>query len=198
MPSVALVVEDTDRELVARMAHGDENAMGDLYDRLGAPLYALAFRMLGERADAEEVVMDAFMQAWKNAETFDHQRGSVGAWLTVMVRSRAIDRGRARSRQEKKVVIHGGSEEAAGVSMHREDPSRSVEVSEERRIVMAALDGLPQAQREAIALAYYDGLSQTQIAERLQLPLGTVKTRVRDGMRKLRSVLLPLYAEQGT
>ncbi len=104
MPSVALVTEDTDRGLVARMAHGDENAMGDLYDRLGAPLYALAFRMLGERADAEEVVMDAFMHAWKNAETFDHQRGSVGAWLTVMVRSRAIDRSRARSRQEKKVV----------------------------------------------------------------------------------------------
>ncbi len=198
MPSAALVIEETDRGLVARMAHGDENAMGHLYDRLGAPLYALAFRMLGERADAEEVVMDAFMQAWQNAETFDHQRGSVGAWLTVMVRSRAIDRSRARSRQEKKVVIHGGSEEAAGVSMHREDPSRSVEVTEERRIVIAALGGLPEAQREAIALAYYDGLSQTQIAEKLQLPLGTVKTRVRDGMRKLRSVLLPLYAEQGT
>ncbi len=197
MPSVALVIEDTDRELVARMAHGDENAMGDLYDRLGAPLYALAFRMLGERADAEEVVMDAFMQAWKNAETFDHQRGSVGAWRSVFVGSRAIDRSRARSRQEK-VVIHGGSEEAAGVSTHREDPSRSVEVSEERRIVIAALGGLPEGQREAIALADYDGLSQNQIAEKLQLPLGTVKTRVRDGMRKLRSVLLPLYAEQGT
>ncbi len=197
MPSPALVIEETDRGLVARMAHGDENAMGDLYDRLGAPLYALAFRMLGERADAEEVVMDAFMQAWKNAETFDHQRGSVGAWLTVIVRSRAIDRSRARSRQQK-LVIHRGSEEAAGVSTHREDPSRSVEMSEERRIVIAALGGLPEGQREAIALAYYDGLSQTQSAEKLQLPLGTVKTRVRDGMRKLRSVLLPLYAEQGT
>ncbi len=197
MPSAALVIEETDRGLVAGMAHGDENAMADLYDRLGAPLYALAFRMLGERADAEEVVMEAFMQAWKNAETFDHRRGSVGAWLTVMVRSRAIDRCRARSRQEK-VVVHGGSEEAAGVSTQREDPSRSVEVSEQRRIVIAALNGLPEAQREAIALAYYDGLSQTQIAEKLQLPLGTVKTRIRDGMRKLRSVLLPLYAEQGT
>ncbi len=197
MPSPALVVEETDRGLVARMAQGDENAMGDLYDRLGAPLYALAFSMLGERADAEEVVMDAFMQAWKNAETFDHQRGSVGAWLTVIVRSRAIDRSRARSRQEK-VVVHGGSEEVAGVSTHWEDPSRSVEVSEERRMVIAALGGLPEGQREAIALAYYDGLSQTQIAEKLQLPLGTVKTRIRDGMRKLRSVLLPLYAEQGT
>ena len=197
MPNTTLVVEETDRGLVARMARGDENAMGDLYDHFGEPLYALALGMLGERADAEEVVLEAFLQAWNTAERFDEQRGSVGAWLTVMVRSRAIDRSRARKRQERWSTA-GGPEEVAGVSTDRDDPTKAAEVNEQRRTVVAALHGLPPAQREAITLAYYAGLTQSQIAERLQVPLGTVKTRIRDGMHKLRGALHPLYAEHGT
>ena len=187
----------TDRALVARMAQGEEDAVGDLYDRYAAPLFGLAVRVVGERADAEEVVMEAFTQAWRTARGYNEQRGSVGAWLTMMVRSRALDLGRSRQRRER-MTTRGAPEETAGISLRRDDPSRSVEMSEQRRNVEEALKALPLMQRTAIELAYYDGLTHSEIATRLETPLGTVKTRIRDGMRKLRDGLHPLYAGQGS
>ena len=189
--------EETDRALVGRMARGDDRALGDLYDRYAPRLFSLALRMLGERADAEEVVLEAFTQAWRAGGNYDAARGSVGAWLTIMVRSRTRDLGRSRRRREG-VATRGNPEETAGISVQRDDPSQAPEVTEQRRTVGRALQDLSDAQRTAIELAYYEGLTHSEIAARLDTPVGTVKTRIRDGMGKLRSVLRPLYAGHGT
>jgi RNA polymerase sigma-70 factor (ECF subfamily) len=192
----------TDGALVARAAGGDERALGLLYDRYGAVLYAVAYRVVGGRADAEEVVVDAFAQVWRDAPRFEAGRGSVAGWLTTIARSRALDLVRARSRRERAVG-------AAAATADRQDappamgdlladPAASLDQDERRRQVRRALDGLSPSQRQAIELAYFEGLSQSEIAERLQQPLGTVKTRVRLGMQKLREALRPFYFERGT
>ena len=200
MPSPTLsAAEETDRELVARAAEGKEQAIGVLYERHGRTLYALACRMVGDRADAEEVLMEAFAQAWRNASQFDIRRGSVGAWLTMMVRSRAVDLARARQRRERltSTGAESDADQLAGISTPDKDPGMMAEEQERRRHVEAALRELPTAQREAITLAFFDGLTQSEIAERLNTPLGTIKTRIRDGMLKLRDRLRPLYVEHG-
>jgi RNA polymerase sigma-70 factor, ECF subfamily len=186
-----------DAELVAGLARGDERALALLYDRFGAVLYAVAYRLLGQPADAEEVVMEAFAQAWREAGRFDGARGSVAAWLTMMGRSRALDLVRARSRRNRITETAAREEPMTGPAMGSgvPDPGRAVVEDERRRAVTAALGALPPQQRTAIVLAYYEGLSQSEIAEQLREPLGTIKTRIRLGMQKLREVLRPHYFE---
>jgi RNA polymerase sigma-70 factor (ECF subfamily) len=186
-----------DVDLVLRMAQGDEAALGLLYDRLGSVLYAVACRIVGQKADAEEVVMEAFSQAWRDAPRFDQARGSVAAWLTMMTRSRALDLVRSQSRRERITDTAAREEPVAGPAMSAGFPSPGAIVLDEerRRAVAAALAALSVPQREAIELAYYDGLSQSEIAERLKEPLGTIKTRMRLGMQKLREALRPYYFE---
>lgn len=184
-----------DSQLVSRMAAGEDGALGDLYDRYGKTLYALALAIVREPADAEEVVVDAFGQAWRQATAFDPRRGSVGAWLATIARSRALDMVRARGRRARahERAAHlsddGIATPIAGLGP---DPGRSAERSEARRLVAQALAALPEPQRVAIELAYFQGLSQSEIAERLAEPLGTIKTRMRTGMEKLRGLLSPL------
>lgn len=200
MPSAAPSIPARhDGELVRRMAGGDESAVGLLYDRYGSVLYAIAYRIVGERADAEEVVTEAFAQAWREATRFESGRGSVTAWLTMIARSRALDVVRARSRRDRimETAAREEANDAPAMGTWRSDPGESLERAERSRRVEAALQELSPPQRQAIELAYYEGLSQSEIAERLQEPLGTVKTRVRLGMQKLRDVLRPYYAEQG-
>ena len=182
-----------DSELVARAAAGDERAVGLLYDRYGTVLYAVAFRVLGERADAEEVVLEAFTQAWRDAPRFEPGRGSVAGWLTTIARSRALDLVRARTRRSRITAAA-----AAGAPAAPPGPDSALDHEERRREVRRALDALSPTQRQAIELAYFEGLSQSEIAERLQEPLGTIKTRVRLGMQKLRECLRPFYFERGT
>lgn len=184
-----------DQALIQRVASGDEQAVGLLYDRFASVLHAAAWRITGETADAEEVLVDAFAQAWRNASRYDAQRGSVGAWLMTITRTRALDLVRARGRRERAVSGAGADPEAAGVgaSTWRYATSRSAEQSERRRLISIALQGLSAAQRQAIELAYYEGLSHSEIAEKLGEPLGTVKTRVRLGLQKLREALRPYY-----
>lgn len=176
-----------DHALVQRMAAGDERALGELYDRHGRAAYALVYAIVGERADADEVVVDVFKQAWHSAAQFEPARGSVGSWLVTIARTRALDLVRARGRRsralERAVLLSEGGVAAA------EPPDRGAERSETRRIVMRALADLPEPQRRAIELAYFGGLSQSEIATQLGEPLGTVKTRIRDGMAKLRTLL---------
>lgn len=187
-----------DRVLVARMAAGDDRAVQDLVARHGDALYALARSMLGEHADAEEVCADAFLQAWRTARTFDPSRGSVIAWLATMVRSRALDRLRARKQHGIKLqrvaepILHGGGE---AVTPAEEAPDRQLEGVEARAMVERALADLPDAQRRVIELAYYSGLSQSEIAAQLGVPLGTVKTRTLTALRRLRALLGPLLRE---
>jgi RNA polymerase sigma-70 factor (ECF subfamily) len=187
-----------DAALIKRMALGDESAVGPLYDRYGQVLYALAYRIVALQADAEEVVAEAFAQAWREAGKFEAGRGSVGAWLATIARSRALDLVRARSRRIRITDTAAQSEPDAspGMSRSQPDPATQAETAERRRQVAAALGTLADPQRQAIELAYFEGLSHSEIAERLQEPLGTIKTRVRLGMQKLRDVLRPYYFEQ--
>jgi RNA polymerase sigma-70 factor (ECF subfamily) len=188
-----------DTDLVGRAAGGDERAMAALYDRYGQVLYAVAYRIVGQRADAEEVVLDAFAQAWRDASRFEASRGSVAGWLTTIARSRALDLVRARTRRERITASAAAERPGSSPAMGgwRLDPSSGVDIAERRRQVQLALEALSPPQRHAIELAYFEGLSQSEIAERLQEPLGTIKTRVRLGMLKLRESLRPFYFEPG-
>jgi len=199
MPDPVLA-PSADGELVARAAGGDERAIGQLYDRYGAVLYAVAYRIVGQRADAEEVVLDAFAQAWREAPRFEAGRGSVAGWLTMISRSRALDLVRARSRRDRMTASAAAERPntSPAMSEFRPDPARALDHDERRRQVAQALQTLSPPQRQAIELAYFEGLSQSEIADRLQEPLGTVKTRVRLGMQKLRECLRPFYFERGT
>jgi RNA polymerase sigma-70 factor (ECF subfamily) len=189
-----------DGELVARAAAGDERAIGPLYDRYGAVLYAVAYRITGQRADAEEVVLEAFAQAWREAPRFEAGRGSVAGWLTTIARSRALDLVRARTRRDRITATAAADRPDVSPAMgnFRPDPAGALDNDERRRQVRQALETLSAPQRQAIELAYFEGLSQSEIAERLREPLGTVKTRVRLGMQKLRECLRPFYFERGT
>ena len=199
MPSSPPHSSLADRDLVAGAAGGDERAMAGLYDRYGQVLYAVAYRIVGERADAEEVVLEAFAQAWRDAPRFEAARGSVAGWLTMIARSRALDLVRARSRRDRITTAAASARPDAPLAMGevRPDPSAGMDHSERRREVRQALEALSAPQRQAIELAYYEGLSQSEIAERLQEPLGTIKTRIRLGMQKLRDALRPFYFEPG-
>lgn len=184
-----------DHHLVGRMSEGEDAALGELYDRYGKTLYALALAIVREPADAEEVVVDAFGQAWRQAGAFDPLRGSVGAWLATIARSRALDTVRARGRRARaheRAAQLSDEGIATPVAALGPDPARGAERGEARRLVAEALAGLPEPQRVAIHLAYFEGLSQSEIAARLAEPLGTVKTRMRAGMEKLRGLLSPL------
>ena len=187
-----------DRVLVARMAAGDERALGELYDRHAATAYALAMAIVGERADAEEVVADAFAQVWRTSAQFDPARGSVPAWLATITRTRALDLLRARGRRARAIdraaaAADGGL--AAPLAETGDMPDRGVERAEARRLVTRSLAELPEPQRRVLELAYFGGLTQSEIAAALQEPLGTVKTRIRAGLEKLRGSLAPLLSE---
>ena len=161
-----------------------------LYDRHSSTLYALLLRILANADDAQEVLQETFVKAWTNAKMFDSVRGSEVAWLISIARSRGIDRLRSRK-------IRGDREDEAGREMlgQLRRSSRSAHgaddaiQSEERSAVRGALAELPEAQRMALELAYFEGLSQSEIAERLGEPLGTIKTRMQLGMKKLRERL---------
>ena len=188
----------SDRDLVDRMAHRDEKALAELYDRYGPRLYGVAYSLVGEHADAEDVLADTFSQAWRGATGFDPRRGSVPAWLTVMVRSRALDLVRSKLRRDRATerAVRDAAE-PPGFGAPAPGPGAGAEQLDRQHAVSQALQTLPDPQREAILLAYYEGLSQSEIARRLSEPLGTIKTRIRDGMRKLRETLRPLYVEHG-
>lgn len=179
-----------DKSLIQRVAAGEDDAMGKLFDRYGRILHAAAWRITGETADAEEALLDAFAQAWREAATYDAGRGSVGAWLMTITRTRALDLIRARGRRERAATA---ADAAAGAPVWRYDTSRSAEQSERRRLVSLAIQTLSAPQKQAIELAFYDDLSHAEIAQKLGEPLGTVKTRVRLGLQKLREALRPYY-----
>ena len=195
MPTHPAGVGTPDSALVARAAGGDERALGELYDRYGGIAYSLACSIVGEAADAEEVVADAFAQVWRSAAGFDPARGSVAAWLATITRTRALDLVRSRKRrarvlEEAAVVTDEG--EALVLAPSLESPDRGAELTETSAIVRKSLADLPSPQRRVIELAYFGGLSQSEIAAQLSEPLGTVKTRMRAGMEKLRQALRPL------
>ena len=200
MPKPApTALQPPDRDLVARAADGDEQAIAALYDRYGTVLYAVAYRVVGQRADAEDVVVEALAQAWREATRFEPSRGSVAGWLTMIARSRALDVVRARVRRDRITATAAADQPQSSPAMgdSRADPADSYDHAERRGQVQQALQTLSPPQRQAIELAYFEGLSQSEIAARLQEPLGTIKTRVRLGMQKLRETLRPFFFERG-
>ena len=169
------------RDAVRRIAAADQGALAALYDATNRLVYGMALRILGNPADAEEVTLDLYTQVWRTAATFDERRGSVVAWLMTMTRTRSIDRLRSsagRNRREESLADYGETPSA----------QRSSEPAVARE-VRAALHSLAPEQREVIELAYWYGYSHSELADRLGQPLGTVKTRIRLGMMKLRSQL---------
>jgi RNA polymerase sigma-70 factor, ECF subfamily len=195
MPTHSAGAHTPDSALVAKAAAGDERALGDLYDRYGSMSFSLACAIVGEQADAEEVVADAFAQVWRSASGFDAARGSVAAWLATIVRTRALDLVRSRKRrarvlEEAAVVTDEG--ETLVLAPSTESTDRSAELTETSVMVRRSLAELPLSQRRVIELAYFGGFSQSEIAAQLSEPLGTVKTRMRAGMEKLRQSLRPL------
>lgn len=172
----------TGHGLVARVAAGDVEALGEAYDLHGALVYSLALRMLGRPEEAEDLLQDVFLELWDRADRFDPARSTLAGFLVVMTRSRAIDRIRSRRARD---AATARAESGAGPC----GPLELASGAEARRQVTAALDGLPQDERRVLELAYFDGLSQSQIAETLHAPLGTVKGRARSGLRRLRERL---------
>ena len=188
--SVAVDLSEVrDRELVKRIGRGDEEAFRGLFRRYAQNATALARRVVRQPFLAEEIVQEAFLALWRDPAGYDQQRGSVKAWLMGMVHHRAVDAVRReesqRRRAEDVVVV---------VDLPAEDPADAVvdelDAPEERRAVRAALEELPVEQRQVIELMYFGGLSQSKIADRLSLPLGTVKSRTLLGMRRLRAALV--------
>ena len=176
----------TDAELLAAMAAGDQAALGQLYDRYASMALGLAVQITRERGAAEEVVQDAFVAAWRRAATYQPERGEPRTWLLSIVHHRAIDRvrgGAARARSEQlDIALAADTSDAA-------DVWREAWAGLEREEIAAALGKLPLEQREAIELAFFGGLSHPEVAERTGQPLGTIKGRIRLGLRRLRTVL---------
>ena len=176
----------SDEQLLTLFRGGREDAFRALHDRYHERLLSYVRHMLRGSSEAEDVVQDVFAQAWKQASRFDAARANAGAWLMMMSRSRAIDRLRARRTRLQTIP---DAETLADAPEGTPDPESRAMTTEDATRVRAALAALDDAQRAPIELAYYEGLSQTEIAERLHEPLGTVKTRIRTGLLKLRSAL---------
>ena len=176
-----------DEAVIHRIVAGDHNALGALYDLHGRAVYSLAVRIVSDPHEAEEVAQDVFLQVWRASTRYDRGRATVAGWLLMMTRSRAIDR--VRARQARPIGTDTGEFVIAGLADGAIGPEANVITGQAVERLKAALQELPKAMRAAIELAYYEGLTQSAIAERLGEPLGTVKTRMRTALQRLRLAL---------
>lgn len=186
----------SDAELMVQIAAGNEQAFEQLYDRHSARLYGLCLRILGKTTDAQSVLSDVFYEIWQSAGRFDPARGSVRTYLTTLARSRAIDRLRSeatRSAHEKQ--FHAESAPPEPPVTRGLDPAASMISQETFEQVRRALDELTEPQRKSLEMSYFGGLTHREIADRLQLPLGTVKTHIRIALEKLRREIAPVENE---
>jgi RNA polymerase sigma-70 factor (ECF subfamily) len=179
----------TDARLLRRMAAGDREALGELYDRFSRPLYATALAMLNDAAEAQDLTHDVFISLWEKAARFESGRGSAFSWAVTLLRNRAIDRIRGRSRRTR--LIEGAAPSDLGYDPDAGGPAadEAAARSDEAGTVRAAVATLPADQRNALHLAFFGGMTQEEIATRLNQPLGTVKARIRRGLQKLRETL---------
>ena len=175
-----------DQTSLERIARGDQHALADLYDRHARLIFSLALRILQVRADAEDIVQEVFAQVWAQAKRYDPGRGAVAAWMLTLARSRAIDRLRARQARPEAAAEPGAAERVPDAAANQDLQLLS---AEQVLRLQRALEGLPEAHREALELAYYEGLTHAEVAVRLAEPLGTIKTRIRQAVIKLRESL---------
>lgn len=194
-----------DALLVASLARGDTAALAELYDRHSDAIYRVAFRRLGDRHLAEEVLQDTYLALWNRAELFDPSAGSLMAWLSTIARNRAVDRLRALGRRPGAIPLsavmpaHDADDQSldraiasgavVGMGTQPRDPEDAAQDAELRDEVRVALAGIPDTERQVLELAYYEELTQSEIAARLGWPLGTVKTRTRRALLRLRAAL---------
>jgi RNA polymerase sigma-70 factor (ECF subfamily) len=193
MPGQTFDNEPTDAQLLDGIARSDEASLAALYDRYHLLAFSLALRVVNDRGRAEDVVQDAFLSVWRKAGSYVSGRGSVKTWLTSIVRNRAIDLVRARRESD-------GDDEAVLLALRDPRPGvvEQVTASLDRQTIRSAITELPLEQRQAIAMAYFEGLSHSEIADATGLALGTVKSRIRLGMHRLKGLLLeagvtPIY-----
>ncbi len=185
-----------DPELVARMARGDARAFEQLYDQSSPLLYTLALRILEDRDDAADLLQDVYGEVWRKGARYEPGRGSAMAWLITLTRSRAIDRLRSRSARGHGVTDSLDQVQGAELRAEGSGPFEARAEVELQGVVGKALAELPEAQRQALELAYYEGLSHAEIAARLNQPVGTIKTRIKLGMSKLRIALRPCWSQE--
>jgi RNA polymerase sigma-70 factor (ECF subfamily) len=171
-----------DSELVRRMARGDTTALGELYERHAGRIFSVLTLILGDRAEAEDLLHDVFLEAWRHAGDYSSERGTVSAWLALRARSRAIDRRRSAPR------ARSASLEAASLSEHADPGVDATRMVDQKRLA-DVFSGLLPDEQEVILLGYFEGLSSTEIAERIGKPVGTVKSRTRSALEKLRRAL---------
>ena len=175
--------------LIRRMAGGDRDALAELYDNLSRPLYATARHILNDAAEAQDVVHDVFLTLWENAASFDSGRGAAFSWAVTLTRNRSIDR--LRSRRRRSVLLEQAAPSDLG---YDQSPTGSgaddqAALGDQARVVRSAVADLPDEQKLALEMAFFGGLTQQEIAQRLDQPLGTVKARIRRGLLKLRDSL---------
>ena len=188
---MAIPEQEPDRELevklIARIAKGDDAAFVELYNRFAGSLYAMAQRMLGDNKEAEDALQEGFTYIWRKAAAYDPTRSSPFSWAVMITRNKAIDRLRARERIEK--LREKFTEESAHFSQQDPGSANEPALRERATIVRAAVLQLPEEQREALELSFFGGLTHEKISERLGVPLGTIKARIRRGLLRLRNSL---------
>jgi RNA polymerase sigma-70 factor (ECF subfamily) len=181
----------SDEELMQRLLNHDRNAFEEIYDRYGDLVYSTALRVLRDPQLAEDISQETFVRLWRKPESYVAERGRFLTWLISVTRNRAVDEVRARGRRLRHETASPEEQERELPADTADDPVLNAQLAEQRRIVRAALAELPPEQRRTIELAFFAGLTQQEIADRLSQPLGTVKTRIRLGMQKLREALAP-------
>jgi len=179
----------TDLELIEKVRHGDQSALDLLYKRYSSPVYSLVWKILQNSEEAEDVALDVFWQVWRQADRYDPARGAPPAWIFTLARSRAIDRLRSRARREDRTISIDDPKLHFDPLDENASPDQVVSFRQSRDAVRAAMEKLSVVQREAVELAFLKGMTHVEIAERLGQPLGTVKTRIRQGLLRLRKHL---------
>jgi RNA polymerase sigma-70 factor (ECF subfamily) len=180
-----------DEQLILKIAQGDRSAFNTLYDRFSTPIYSLALKMLANEAEAQDLLQEVFLSVWNKAGSFRADRGSAFSWVVTQMRNRAIDRIRARRRHGELLEANAPDLEPTGSATP--SSAENCEISERAREVRSAMGQLSDDQRQVLRLAFFEGLTQTEIAEKLEEPLGTVKARAHRGMARLRTILKGLH-----
>lgn len=183
-------------DLVARVAGGDQAAFEQLYEQSSPLLCTLVSRIVGHEGEAADLLQEVYLEVWRKASNYDHARGTPMAWLVTLARSRAIDRVRALGSRGKGVTASLDDTPASDLIASGADALELRAANERQALIWKALETLPLVQRQAIELAYYEGLTHVEISGRLNVPLGTIKTRIRLAMEKLRDGLQPLWEEE--
>lgn len=174
--------------LIQRIVDGEESAMSALYDRYSRMLYTFGMRILRSNEDTSDVLQEVFLQAWNKARSYESGKGTVFTWLVTMMRNRAIDLVRSRRYKEQARTLEL-NELSLVADARPSNPHATAVLGEDQRMVVSALQRLTKDQQQIIALAYYEGYSQSEIASKLSIPLGTVKSRMRKGLMEMRAML---------